>query len=154
MRRIILLGIMVLGMLLSVSGMANSNPQKQPMILLQNNVADQVHIQKICVYYAPAKEGLAPCHSGQHPTQTHCLPDCQTITDSQPGYVFQNGKMPDQVTRIALIGETIAHLRAECLPYGRRSGEAWKALLHNKSYLASVNFVVYNDMVCSFKMIP
>ncbi len=117
-------------------------PLKEPVmihrnriILVNNPYADKVRVDYICVYlYKDPWKGI-----------------CEKITKKHPGFVLKEGERLVEIQRIGLIGKSLEEpfVISECLVYFDHSNDALKRLENSSSYIAQVNYVLENDMVCS-----
>lgn len=105
------------------------------VILVENPYADQVRVNFICVYtYKDPWKGT-----------------CEKITKKHPGFFLQENEKLSDIQRIGLIGTNLLEpsTTAECLAHFDHGRDQMKRLEDSSSYIAEVNYVSGNDMVCT-----
>ena len=109
--------------------------ERHRVILVQNPYADQVKVNYMCVYlYENPWKGV-----------------CEKITDKHPGFYLRKGENLSDIQRIGLIGQNLNNSshQVECLVHFDHGREAVRRLENWKNYIAQINYVIGDDMVCS-----
>ena len=118
-----------------------AKPEKaQHTIIVENAYTDHVKLTHICVYFfdKPWKG------------------DCQKITNHHAVFIEHGHEHLANVERVALFGNNLKNpdMIAACLVFYAPYKHSVLNLKNTNNYLATVNFITGNDLVCSLSILP
>jgi hypothetical protein len=145
MRYICAIVLLLFSILIGSSSYGNQKIASQPagqiktvktdrIILVENPYPEQVQITYLCVYlYKNPWKGI-----------------CEKVTNKHPGFFLRHGEKLSDIQRIGLVGKNLQqpNTMSECLVHFDHSNDTLKRLENSSSYIAQVNYVAGNDMVC------